>query len=75
MCIYLRYQLFQSDRNLEYDSLSTFVCVFSSKCESLMVDRMYQFLIFLLVGWHSKLDLFISVTGDFTLFGIVEVFM
>ena len=43
LCAYLCDQLLHFGRGLEYDSLSTSVCVFVFMGESLVVDRVYRF--------------------------------
>ena len=40
--IFLCDQLLLSEHDLEYDLLSTFVCVFTSMSEFLVVDRVYR---------------------------------
>ena len=57
--------------DLEYDSLSTFVCVFASMGKFLVVDQVYiDPVIFLLVGWHLWLGSLVSVMEDLVFFGI-----
>ena len=40
--IFLCDQLLHFGHGLEYDSLSTFVCIFAFRVEFLVVDRVYQ---------------------------------